>query len=256
MIETVEAGAMQRRVKAEAEERRSADLVAILRDQMQDAPLGSAERRELRARLHMAEEELDDAREEIARLGPAVEAQRAAQEHERAKERHAAALASVNDPLTSQATKLDAAFAFIVDTVGVVTRNADRAAALAGLKAQPVQAEWLVDILLGKLCAAGLLDFDAYPSRYANDFRMEVRGDGVLVHNPVNPATAAKADSVARAVRDLHDMIAGNPPRSPAALAREAAEREARRAAEAERLAQPMPPQQPSPAPIEFRAGR
>lgn len=236
-----------------------AEDVSRLRRKLADMPVNDTQRKHVRTRLAEAVAAIEDAKEARAALAPRLDAERAEGAYRRQYAQHAAALADIDGTLLAQAGRVDDAMAFLVSAIATLTRNAERAAARAGIAPmpwhlhQPVpNAGRFIDVLLGKLCVAGLLDADSgyMPSRYM-DGGPHVPELGL--HGIGSPVALATADSATRALREMRDAIAATPPRSPDDLAREAAARDARRAAEAAMLAQPVT-RLPAPPPTEHRA--
>jgi hypothetical protein len=247
--------AATKRAAAERQVVRCEELVAVLTEQLHATVLGSAARHELRTRLGHAEQDLADAREHSAAVNAgiaagaeqAVFAQRCAE--------HAAALADT-DLLAGHAQQLDAAYARLIGAIGTFEANAQRVAHRAGLRVlahaltQPVpDARHLVDSILGRMVVAGLLAPDDMPARYSPGLTVRFDGGGASV---IPSEQLVAADTTVAMVAALREAIVANPPLSPADIARRDAEAVAKRAAEAARLRQPMPPQTPAPPPVAF----
>jgi hypothetical protein len=222
--------------------------VSRLRLKLAKMPVNDTQRRNVRARLAEALAAIEDAKEARAALVPRLEAEAAEADYrERLREWHGAL--GECEALAEQASDLERQIVRMVANIAILSRNCARTAARARLPMNPnalfqpiPDGDRFTDILLGRLCAAGLLDADAMPARYAmSDL----------------PAVQMVArDSAGAAVADMHRAIAAQPPRSPAAMAREEAERAARAEREEAALRKPLPPRQPAPAPVEHRATR
>jgi len=222
--------------------------VSRLRLKLAEMPVNDTQRKNVRARLAEALAAIEDAKEARAALVPRLEAEAAEADYrERLREWHGAL--GECEALAEQASELERQIARMVANIGALSRNCARTAARARLPMnpnalfQPVpDPERFVSLLLGRLCAAGLLDEDAFPSRYAL--------------SELSPVLMVARDNAGAAVAELHRAIAAQPPRSPAATAREEAERVARAQREEAALRKPLPPRQPAPAPVEHRATR
>lgn len=222
--------------------------VSRLRLKLGEMPVNDTQRRHVRARLAEALAAIEDAKEARAALVPRLEAEARETEYQAHLRDWHGALGEC-ETLAEQASELERQIARMVANIAVLSRNCARTAARARLHMnpnalfQPVpDPERFVSLLLGRLCAAGLLDADAMPAAYS------------LAELPAVHMVAR--DSCGAAVADLHRAIAAQPPRSPAAMAREEAERVARAQREEAALRRPLPPRQPAPAPVEHRATR
>ncbi|WP_149538063.1 hypothetical protein [Siccirubricoccus phaeus] len=231
--------------------------VSRLRIKLAEMPVNDTHRKHVRARLAEAVAAIEDAQEARAALRPRLESERAEAAYQRARDAHAGALHDVDSIISEQAASLARQTKHLVACIAVTAANIQRTAARAGLSPDAIlpDAERLAGQVVAQLVLAGLLDAEHMPQRYLNDFRMIERG-GRLVDQPLSPAAAVAADGPHVAVDELRRAVVANAPRSPEQAARAEAEAAARRAAEAVRLAQPLAPMGPSPAPWNHLVGR
>ncbi|CAH0161880.1 hypothetical protein [Roseomonas sp. CECT 9278] len=249
MTDAIQASATRQREVAHIAAAHFRDQLFAARARLAEVGIGSVERRRVRERIAQLEADIADAEDEVKRLTPAVEAEVRQAEYDGALRDHNAALANCDATLAAQSRQLNREIDRLVMNVGILARNCAGTAAMARLNVspnavhQPVPLpERFVSILIGRLCAAGHLDADTMmPSRYAM--------------SELSPLEMIAKDSPEAAVAELQQAIASNPPRSPAALAREAAQRDAQRKQREAELRKPLP-KLPAPAPMRFGAGR